>query len=652
MTGNLERLPLEIVDNICRYTPRRDLFKLSLANRFCDRITERYRFSHIRIKTTCNWDLRRNVDRWESILGRNNRFSYVRRVIVFGVMNEDAAYISCPEHHWQKAPPFWDDGDDMEKEDLTQNINDIHVQDRSLGSDSLHAQTRNEAWLPLAKFLERVTDLTDLAYACPQQIPSCVLATLRQHHPRSRLHVSRVHFRDVISHFGTDQAKDRLEEEDVLLTSPCLYSIRITDEPGPDGTIAPRIEEAVLRLIQSGRASRLRYIHNLTRRFEDQQLDLSTILQRLTPIAEVPTKPELVELHTLRFTETYAPESLLGWSTLVDFSHLRHFEFQKVTISALQLFISHVRSGGNGWFRALRSLNFMFDYHDLPWTDDASVVESLAIELFSLLPPLEALTLQRFTSPKFLESILYRHGPALRKLFLPTAPRRKCCLNADQVLDIARHCPRLQDLRISVSRCRGGREEVAVYRALGRIPHLRRSQLNLVCDGETDTELVNAAFWSTTSHILPAEGTETVRKVMLNMATDKTLARAIWDSIMKEGTSKLEKLLIEPDRWSGHWGGYGFADTLEFWAQWIGRNWVCERVEKPSDDSEPRGDVEVREEIDPDFPPDSSYMKRLMDTNGVEVWESMWPSKGEDWWEEWHSCPLQKGDEVDEGATV
>jgi hypothetical protein len=34
-------------------------------------------------------------------------------------------------------------------------------------------------------------------------------------------------------------------------------------------------------------------------------------------------------------------------------------------------------------------------------------------------------------------------------------------------------------------------------------------------------------------------------------------------------------------------------------------------------------------------------LEALRDEQGVDVWSTIWPSKGGDWRDEWHSFPLQ-----------
>jgi hypothetical protein len=667
MVGNLEALPREVLDNICRHTSRRTLFNLSLVNRLWAQLTERYRFSHVRLEPTCSRDLDRGIKHWEDILSVNNRFRYVRRVTVFGVMKEDAAfeYIPTDRLDSNKIPGFWDDEEDIEKDDLTHDI-DMYVQEKD-GSDYDLDRDRNEAWLPLASFLlERVTNLEDMVYTCPQQIPTCVLSVLRRRHPTCRLHVSYVRFRDVIKQTGTSRDMDPTEE-DALLTSPCLYSIRIIDDldhenDDDDYAIsATRMEEVVVRVIQSGRAPRLRHIYNGASRASEFELTV----QQPVPSSEARTSRQLAELHTLRFTnQFYTAESLAAWANVVDFSTIRNFEYVDVDIDKLQLLVSGVNGDDKAWFRALRSLHLTFRYYTSDMTtpslrEHMSKMESLAVDFFSFLPPLEMLSLECFITPWLLETILSHHGPMLRRLFLPSNDTKLMrFFDANKIHDLARRCPRLQDLKLRVSRYRGGRKEVAAYHAIGQIPQLRRVELMLGCDGEVREDVTNAPplMAAISSDIIPlsAEATEEVRKVILNLATDKRLAREIWDAITKRGPTKLEGLLIRPD-WNAalYLGRSRLPPRLVDWAHWIGRHWVCKKAQRLSDNGEPRVDVEVREQVT-ELYPHPSRMHRVVDTNGVDVWETMWPSKGGNWWDEWESCPLQTGTEVqeDEGVTA
>lgn len=79
-------------------------------------------------------------------------------------------------------------------------------------------------------------------------------------------------------------------------------------------------------------------------------------------------------------------------------------------------------------------------------------------------------------------------------------------------------------------RRQGGPEEVTVYRTLGRLPRLRRATLLLDC---------RAPFSD------PAGDAERVRKTLVNLAVDETLARAIFHEISAAANAPLQRLRLE-----------------------------------------------------------------------------------------------------------
>jgi hypothetical protein len=538
----------------------------------------------------------------------------------------------------QRQRDFWDEDLDAKADDLADDslFYDYH------GSFRVD-KPRHEAWYPLVQFLASVRDLTDFAYTCPQPMPACVFNALQEHHPRVRWHISHFNLADYPDGDSQDRRANHGVDGKSLLRSPCLYSIRI---------FGPKTEEALVQLIQSGGTSQLRHIHNATTRSFFRSQDFQTAPHQPGPSPEVPTTP-LAQLRTLLFTGyAYRPQAVVVWSTFVDFSNLRHFEYDcDVSKDLLQLFISNAVNSGKAWFRTLRSLGLTFGIWGSNY--NSAEMDVLLDRFLSLLPPLESLSLQGHVGPLSMETILSRHGPTLRTLLLPTYSGKELpnCVDAQQVLNIARSCPRLQDIRVRVRRCHGGQKEAAVYRALGRIPLLRRAQVTLDCEDDYDQDLVNEQV----EIPVPAEGVillgpeaaEAVRRTVMNLAVDKELALAIWRAITENRTNQLEKLFVDTDVPVDE-----FFDELVQWGLWIGRSWVCKRVERLYNTGSSRAGVEIvvqERHRDPERPRESDELDRLVDnSNGVDVWQSIWPSKREEWWEDWHSCPLDIVEDVDE----
>jgi hypothetical protein len=175
--------------------------------------------------------------------------------------------------------------------------------------------------------------------------------------------------------------------------------------------------------------------------------------------------------------------------------------------------------------------------------------------------------------------------------------------------------------------------------------------VTLDCEDDYDQDLVNEQV----EIPVPAEGVillgpeaaEAVRRTVMNLAVDKELALAIWRAITENRTNQLEKLFVDTDVPVDE-----FFDELVQWGLWIGRSWVCKRVERLYNTGSSRAGVEIvvqERHRDPERPRESDELDRLVDnSNGVDVWQSIWPSKREEWWEDWHSCPLDIVEDVDE----
>lgn len=102
---------------------------------------------------------------------------------------------------------------------------------------------------------------------------------------------------------------------------------------------------------------------------------------------------------------------------------------------------------------------------------------------------LQHLCLEGFVGNDTIDVILRRHGKTLRSLHLkPYGDFRENAqhkssellkMSVEDVKSIAESCPNLTEIEIYVSRCHGAAREVAVYRALSRLRHLKRAWLYL-----------------------------------------------------------------------------------------------------------------------------------------------------------------------------
>lgn len=102
---------------------------------------------------------------------------------------------------------------------------------------------------------------------------------------------------------------------------------------------------------------------------------------------------------------------------------------------------------------------------------------------------LQHLCIERFVGNDTLDIILRRYGKTLRSLHLKPysdfrqnaqhKPSELLKMSAEDVQHIAVSCKNLTEIEIYVSRCHGEAREVAVYRVLSRLRHLKRACLYL-----------------------------------------------------------------------------------------------------------------------------------------------------------------------------
>ncbi|KAL2118669.1 hypothetical protein VTJ04DRAFT_8329 [Mycothermus thermophilus] len=631
----LETLPLELFHRICQFLPRQSLFTLSLVSAACYKGTAAGRVARIRFIIRDEEKLWRDISHFENVvLGPDDLFRYVRRVTVI-----DEKHSSTPGAS----------GD--EDGDLTQNI---PFNPSSPLQTPAQKQAQNKAWLPFAQFLARLTGLTDLVYSCTEQIPACVLSVLRQHHRSSRLHVSTFSLRSLYQ--PVPQAREgapRIDpDEYALLTSPCLYSISTILESHDSEPRYSYNREAFREALGSGLMPRLRHLHVHFRRHYSLTAMANTMI-RETPKARWQgffgeqnppgsSTPRIrLPLETLVITGSCDPEwrspfvtCLHELESYLDLSTLRRYGHRcnHSTLSVPKM-IKVLRMPGHTWFRSLRSLVI----------DPIHPAEAAA--LLRVLPPLEELVWLVKIRQEHLKLIFSRLGPTLRKLHLRLTSDDS--LDSETILAMARSCPRLEDLQLRVLRSNGDSQEVALYRALGRMTRLKKLRLVLDCDMEKYTLVYESLKDNPPKQ--RAFQYFAACKVLRNLAVDGALAREIWVVITREmaragpehqiPVSPLENLAIEP-RASCEW------DTLRvlpMMGMWRSRRLICTRswVEEVTVRTFENRYDEAEDFIDPEYIP-----------RAEAVWRKVWPQAGKEWWKDWHSFPLSVEESNIEGTSA
>ena len=167
-----------------------------------------------------------------------------------------------------------------------------------------------------------------------------------------------------------------------------------------------------------------------------------------------------------------------------------------------------------------------------------------------------------------------QHGPALRSLLLEPydddydddddAPGQNdmFTFSADTLQRIAERCPHLEEVVVDMERTRGDHREMAMYRALSRLPQLKRVLLRLSCKIASDRDDEPLSV-------------ESLKQSFTNCAIDATLARAIFGVISREGRGALQYLRVEPRFVSN---SPGIDMTFYMVLRVLIRHWVCRRA--------------------------------------------------------------------------
>ncbi|OIW35208.1 hypothetical protein CONLIGDRAFT_627264 [Coniochaeta ligniaria NRRL 30616] len=292
-------------------------------------------------------------------------------------------------------------------------------------------------------------------------------------------------------------------------------------------------------------------------------------------------------------------------------------------------------------------------------------------------------------------------NPNLRKLQLSTLAFRSADpLLSDHIHQLATLCPHLEELAVETRRSRGDASEVALYRALGRLPRLQHLRLDLDASPTPFIEVVGGD--GTVVSDTPVEpwfdawGAEYMRSmfvdgflfpslfphrkghlldVFVNSAVDEGLARSIFavvdgakSTIGGGEVLPLERLEVA----AGNGNLFPHTQQRTSWSALepylhdaLARKWLVRRDVR--DDA--RQVLHVRELCHRDQCPcgargtprglcdwglrkahqrlGTAEYRELMDKGGpfAEVWRRLWPDRGDGrgWWEAWESWPLELG---------
>lgn len=245
------------------------------------------------------------------------------------------------------------------------------------------------------------------------------------------------------------------------------------------------------------------------------------------------------------------------------------------------------------------NLNFRLDEGEQVVPD----TESPAATFLASLHPLESLRLTGNIDNETVDSVITRHGPTLRSLTLePIGGRGPSTVSRHQLTTYGRErtlqlrdtCLRLETLSLPIRRQKGGRAEVAIYRALAEIPSL--VDITLELNGRSGGEeseprepfgdyFKDMLFYKQQRFLERPMHNGDAMEILLNCALDETLARAIWDVVATGKAGRpLRSLRLGPRGGPayGQRGGGGYFGTA---VEHLRRGYLLERSVRDDDAS-------------------------------------------------------------------
>lgn len=449
----LASLPSEVVHRIAELldaTHARSLVALAQASRGLYAIVSAFLFRTIKITITNGDYLAREVQHWERVLLRDDGLKHVRQLILHWAASDDSWQ---PEHNSYLSLAQCELSED---DTNLQSCWDLYL---PWWGSHTEAAINDEEWKPVERLLRQLPGLTDLFYSCPGRFPPFLLQILHEAFvqdatPRCRLH----HFTFRLS--ASDEASLQVDER-ALVTSPCLFSIGDLNcekrNSFESRTLARRNAPFLQRIFA----------------YWDQETTDSHEHQDTSNSLDPPSLEHLRLFKSWMYAASSRsptglhhplPPSVIDMEVSGDFSALRVLQINVpmmeqmlpapskfpslVTFSVVCPKVPFTSAWSSPFLAFLRHLPCVTTLRVLGWDRSTSITPGLS-------PKLQKLELG---------TCIIRGGPPLLD---------------EHVLQLDELCPDLEDLTIEIKRSRGDAAEVARYRALGRLPRLRRLTLSL-----------------------------------------------------------------------------------------------------------------------------------------------------------------------------
>ena len=647
----LNDLPAETLARICEYVSdshRPTLRDLALANKRLHAAAAIYLFRTIRFLVQYPQRLQQDVQECIDILQRNSSLRNVRCMVLVGQMRS-----SQEEGHQRenlstesKIKSFFEQQDD---EDYGAGYGaEFEAGDKS----PTIVYEENRHWQPIADLARQLPGLTDIFYSCSDQFPPCLLDALHATSPISRLHTSTFKLRSLHDDF-LDHHEHR------LITSPCLSTIRVKYDPMYDSDgIEDYNEDALVRIIR-GVAPKLRAVYAYPK-----GAPASLPLERAMKTPRKPWKGFSFESETVSSpvgSLRYLRLGLVGdpsiqfakaLSACTDFDMLHTLELERGNDESALEHLVTCRFPSLVSF----SLRFQMDNYNESCSEQYS---ETANTILRALPGLSRLKVSGAIRRANFDTIMDCHGRTLRTLSITTCRRPGWLrISRAEATQLSKSCPRLDELKLRITRSLGDKAEVAIYRRLGKIATLRSLSLTLDVsqtelfpdsdDGadEPPTPPNDPAFddfdqkiYDVSDYAFLKPRVGHVRRALMNSALDEALCRAIFQSISSakpERSVLLDQLKLHIE--GG--GNFGHASAgISQITEEISHDWLVTRS--------PRDSSRHMLHVDDLGPVDKSWSKpgESLPPKLGSIYRKIWPSKlaDDDWRNDWHSWPLSLG---------
>lgn len=335
--------------------------------------------------------------------------------------------------------------------------------------------------------------------------------------------------------------------------------------------------------------------------------------------------------------------SLQTWARHTDFGQLRALSLEMpITRAALETLIS----------LSLQSLHTLGLDLDPPHASDHynGTLQTFICNLLSL----SYLRLTGALSSLVLKVMLDHLGSALHTLYLIPSGTNPCRLVFDSstIAQVTDSCKNVQDLGITIRRAwnKPG-EDIAVLKAIGRLPHL--SSLDLTFDASNYTLLLHSNGVNEPTDLAPSDpsfsdfdtkpfsgwfGTDKklrighIRDALINSAIDAELAKAVFNTILSATpvgkTPSLQRLSLKAVG-GGNFGtstsNYSITEIVEE----VGKEWIVERS----------GNENILEARRPQVGNDGIGLVDSLGWDVEPIFRRIWPGDGY-WFNDWRAFPL------------